>query len=56
MASLSTYLLQEMTWFNKLVEKMIFTLSDLRKAIKGEVVMSDELDRMYQSILNNKVP
>lgn len=35
---------------------MISSLSDLRKAIKGEVVMSDELDKMYQSILNNKVP
>mmetsp|Transcript_28327 Transcript_28327/g.25133 ORF Transcript_28327/g.25133 Transcript_28327/m.25133 type:complete len:225 (-) Transcript_28327:49-723(-) len=32
------------------------TLIDLKKAIKGEVVMSAELDMMYQSLLNNQVP
>ncbi len=56
MASLTTYLLQEMQRFNKLISRMIFSIQDLRKAIKGEAVMSDELDKMYQSFLNNKVP
>ena len=47
MASLTTYLLQEMQRFNKLIQRMITTIQDLRKAIKGEAVMSDELDKMY---------
>lgn len=54
--SLTTYLSQEMLRFNKLIQWMISTIHDLRKAIKGEAVMSDELDWMYQSFLNNKVP
>ena len=32
------------------------TLEDLKKAIKGVVVMSNELDKMYTSMLNNQVP
>lgn len=32
------------------------TLEDLRKAIKGTVIMSDELDSMYIAFMNNKVP
>jgi len=35
---------------------MAKTLVDLKKAIKGEVLMSVELDKMYQSLLNNQVP
>lgn len=56
MASLSTYLLQEMERFNALLDKMVGTLDDLRKAIRGEMVMSEDLDAMYNSMLNNKVP
>jgi dynein heavy chain len=32
------------------------TLANLKKAIKGEVVMSAELDKMYQNLINNQVP
>jgi len=53
--SLSTVLLQEIERFNKLLEVMHNSLNDLRKAIKGLVVMSAELDEVYLSLINNTV-
>lgn len=32
------------------------SLNNLNKAIEGIVVMSQELDSMYYSLLNNQVP
>jgi dynein heavy chain, axonemal len=55
-ASLTTYLLQEMERFNLLIIIIGKTLEELRAAIKGLAVMSEELDQMYNSILINKVP
>jgi dynein heavy chain, axonemal len=51
--SLSTVLLQEMTRFNTLLQAMDVSLKSLDKAIKGLVVMSQDLDSMYFSLLNN---
>ena len=56
MDSLATVLGQEMARFNKLLAVMARSLSDLQRAIKGEILMSDELDRMYTALLNNQVP
>jgi dynein heavy chain len=56
MDSLATVLSQEMARFNKLLKVMSSTLGDLQRAIRGEVLMSDELDKMYTSFLNNVVP
>ena len=56
MESLSTVLLQEMQRFNRLLIMMRSSLEELQKAIKGLVVMSSELDRMYLSMLNQQVP
>ena len=56
MESLGTFLGQEMVRFNKLLSVMKNSLEELRKAVKGIVVMSDELDMMYSCMLNNKVP
>ena len=56
MDSLSTVLSQEMIRFNKLLKVMRRTLVDIRKAIVGEVLMSDVLDKMYTSLTNNQVP
>ena len=56
MDSLATFLGQEIARFNKLLQVMKKTLEGLRKAIKGIVVMSNELDKMYTSMLNNQVP
>jgi dynein heavy chain len=55
-ASLTTYLMQEMERFNKLIVVMDKSLEELRAAIKGLAVMSEELDQMYNNILINKVP
>ena len=35
---------------------MATTLADLQRAIRGEVLLSEELDRMYTALLNNAVP
>jgi dynein heavy chain len=42
--------------FNILLKLILNSLKKLVKAIKGEEVMSSELDLMYQSFLNNQVP
>lgn len=56
MDSLATVLDQEIVKFNRLLARMRSTLGELKKAIKGLVVMSADLDRMYTSFLNNQVP
>lgn len=55
MTSLAVVLSQEMARFQKLQTKMQSSLVELHKAIKGLVVMSGELELMYQSLLNNQV-
>ncbi len=54
--SLCTVLLQEMERFNKLINVVGNTLDQLSKAISGQIVMSQELDDMYISVLNGQVP
>ena len=54
--SLSTVLLQEVARFNKLLTVMRNTLVLLKKAINGFIVMSEELDAMYSSFTNGRVP
>jgi len=56
MDSLATVLGQEMERFNRLLRVMRSTLAELQRAIRGEVVMSLELDKMYSSLLNGDVP
>lgn len=56
MDSLATVLSQEMARYNKLTIKMKSSLIGLQRAIKGEVLMSDELDKMFTSLVNNQVP
>jgi len=54
--SLSTVLLQEVSRFNRLLTIMRSTLILIKKAIKGFIVMSEELDSMYSSFQNGRVP
>jgi len=54
--SLSVVLGQEMDRFNRLTRVMGSSLAELQKAIKGLVVMSAELEAMYQSMTINQVP
>ncbi|KAL0280091.1 UNVERIFIED_CONTAM: hypothetical protein PYX00_001484 [Menopon gallinae] len=54
--SLSTVLFQEVDRFNKLLKVIHASLEDLKKAIKGLLVMSDQLEEIYKSFVNNMVP
>jgi dynein heavy chain len=48
MNSLGTFLQIEMLKFNTLIKKLAASLRELQRAIKGTVVMSKELDGMFQ--------
>ena len=54
MVSLGTFLIQEVDVFNYLLGVMKKTLLGLMAAIKGEVVMSSELEKMFNDFLINK--
>jgi dynein heavy chain len=56
MLSLGVFVNQEIDRFNKLLSVMKHSLSQLDKAIEGTVVMSMELEDMFNNFLNNKVP
>ncbi|OAF67720.1 1-alpha DHC [Intoshia linei] len=49
-------LFQELERFNKLLNKMITSLSLLQKALIGEVGMSAELDDVANSLFNGQIP
>jgi len=51
-----TVLLQEMERFNKLVSRMGQTISDLKRALKGEIGMSAELDALGTAFFNGQLP
>jgi len=53
---LGTFLSIEMGKFNKLLKKMVSTIFELQRAIKGLVVMSAELDAMYTALTLQRVP
>jgi len=54
--SMNTVLVQELLRFNRLLSVVKKSLADLQKAIKGEVVMSPELEKLGDSIFNLQVP
>ncbi|XP_076584320.1 dynein axonemal heavy chain 6 [Chaetodon auriga] len=54
--SLTIVLGQETDRFNNLLRVLRVSLMTLQKAIAGLVVMSEEMDRIYTSFLNNQVP
>ncbi|CAK9049407.1 unnamed protein product [Durusdinium trenchii] len=54
--SMNTVLNQELLRFNRLIIKVRSTLTDVRKAVKGLVVMSPELEEVADGILTDKTP
>jgi len=54
--SQGVFVRQEIQRFNKLLSVIRKSLVDLEKAIQGTVVMSMELEKMFESFLNAKVP
>jgi dynein heavy chain len=53
---MNTVLLQEIIRYNRLMDTMRVSLKSLQKALKGEVVMSSDLEAMADSLFNNLVP
>ncbi|XP_050390512.1 dynein axonemal heavy chain 1 [Patella vulgata] len=54
--SMNTVLTQEVIRYNRLLKTIHQSLHDLLKALKGLVVMSQELEKMANSLFNNVVP
>lgn len=53
--SMNTVLVQELIRFNRLIQVVRTSLTDIRKAIKGLVLMSAELEDMFDSMMVGKV-
>ena len=51
-----TVLRQEINRFDRLLGIIHSSLSSLRLAVKGEVLMSEQLDEAYSALLSNRVP
>ena len=56
MDSLATVLIQEVDRFNNLLAVLRDSLKELRRAIKGIIVMGLDLEEIYNAFLLNKVP
>merc|ERR1712100_249060 len=54
--SMNTVLSNELVRFNKLIRKVQLSLSDVRKAIKGVVVMSAELEALGNALFFGRIP
>ncbi|PFX28824.1 Dynein heavy chain 1, axonemal [Stylophora pistillata] len=51
-----TVLRQELNRFDRLLGIIYTSLSSLRLAVKGEVLMSEQLEEAYDALLSNRVP
>jgi len=54
--SMNTVLQQECIRYNKVTNMLLRSLGDVLKALKGEVVMTSELEEMGSSLFTNAVP
>ncbi|XP_043248669.1 dynein axonemal heavy chain 6 [Colletes gigas] len=54
--SLTTVLVHEVDRYNILLKKIHLSIENLHRAIKGFVVMSEELENVVTALVNNQVP
>ena len=54
--SMNTVLFQECVRYNRLLAEMAVSLAAVQRALVGEVVMSEELEKMADAIYDNQVP
>jgi dynein heavy chain len=54
--SMNTVLVQELIRYNKLLLAMAESLMNVKKALRGKIVMSDELEKLANSLSDNLVP
>ena len=54
--SMNTVLIQELIRYNRLTKKIKSSLEKLIKAVQGFGIMTEELDEVFNKLLNNKVP
>jgi len=54
--SMNTVLCQEVIRYNRLLKIMADNLKNLQRAVKGEVVMSEDLEKVANSMFDNQVP
>jgi len=54
--SMNTVVCQELLKYNRLLSVMKTLLANIKKALVGEVVMSEELEKMGSSMYDNIVP
>jgi len=54
--SMNTVLNQELGRYNRLLQQIKVTSQELLAAIRGEVVMTSTLERMYKALYDGKVP
>jgi dynein heavy chain len=53
---MNTVLQQELLRFNRLIKTVVYSLEQLSKAIEGLVVMSNDLEEVYNKMFDNLVP
>ena len=53
---MNTVLVQEVIRYNRLLKIMKESLVNVKKALKGQIVMSDEMEKLANSLHDNQVP
>jgi len=54
--SMNTVLVQELTRFNGLISVVKSSLRDIQKALRGLLLMSEDLEKVFLAIFNGKTP